>query len=98
MSGWIIPPSGLIEPFLAPEIYCDGIGAIELMGNGNLRFFLIAEQMPIEGNGNFIQKAVVAKIITGAEVVPRSIAQLALCLNPNSCVVPRRSKPHLVVD
>jgi hypothetical protein len=96
MSGWVIAPSGLIEPAPAPEIYCDGIGAIELMGNGNLRFLLIAEQMPIDAGNAIIQRTVVAKIITGAEVVPRAIGQLALCLNPSSCVVPRRSKPHLV--
>ena len=95
MRGWIIAPSGLIEPVPAPEIYVDGIGAIEAVGGGDLRYYLVQEQLPIEGELHVLQKVVVAKIIAPHANVPFHIAQLAQCIAPDISVAPS-GKPRLV--
>ena len=78
MSRWIVPPDGLIEPVPASELYTDGIGAIELIGDGNIRLHMICDQMPFDGPVS--QRVVVAKLIRPISSVPTSIGQLAQCL------------------
>lgn len=49
MPLWVMPPiAGLIEPVPAPEIYIDGIGAIEIADH-MARMFLYAEELSIAG-------------------------------------------------
>lgn len=84
MSGWIIPPHGLIEPVPAPEIYCDGIGAIERLDHGTICVHFVREHLPLEGGAP--QRVVVAKLFRPMEGVAYSIGQLAQCLAPS--VVP----------
>lgn len=80
MSRWIIAPSGLIEPVPAPEIFIDGIGAIEAMPGGNLRYYLIQKQLPIESAAADPQKIVVVKVVGPLVNVPIYIGQLATCV------------------
>jgi hypothetical protein len=49
MSRWILPPvAGLIEPVLAPQFTVDGIGAIELLNDHEIRISMFERQMAIE--------------------------------------------------
>lgn len=51
MSVWIIPPCpGLIEPSPAPEIYIDGIGAVQCTGR-SLRIACYANEICLYGAG-----------------------------------------------
>lgn len=95
MSAWILAPSGLFEPVPAPEIYVDGIGAIETIGSGNVRVHLIQEQMPLEIAAGAPQKIVVAKIIGPVMNIPGVIGQLAQCLWRQTTVMPYHG-PRLV--
>lgn len=94
MRGWIIAPSGLIEPVPAPEILVDGIGAIEAIGGGELRYHLVQEQMPIETATALAQRVVVVKIVAPASIVPLTIGQLAQCVLQD--IPPLIGKPRLV--
>lgn len=94
MSRWIIAPTGLIEPVPAPEIFVDGIGAIEAIGGGNLRYYLIQKQLPIERAVENPQKIIVAKIVGPLGNVPTYIGQLATCVWPED--EPPPAGPRLV--
>ena len=78
MSNWIVPPVGIIEPVPAPEIYTDGIGAIEISGETVVCYF-IRDQLPIESQHGEAQRILVARIIRPFASVPVSIGQLAQC-------------------
>jgi hypothetical protein len=53
---------GLSEPFAVQDIFCSGIGAIEDMGNGCLRFHLYVAE---DG-----EKIIVAKVVCSAHSMP----------------------------
>ena len=95
-ATWVVAPSGLIEPVMAPEVYVDGIGAIELIDSGNIRIHLVCEQLPLEAACGVPQKVVVAKIVGPVLNVPLVIGQLAMCLWKPVKEPPPRSKPRLV--
>jgi hypothetical protein len=95
MVAWILPPNGLIEPVPAPEIYVDGIGAIELLTPGTVRVHLIAEQLPIESPVGIPQKVVVVKVVGPMLNLPMTIGQLAMALIREPVRMPERG-PHLV--
>lgn len=78
MSQWIVPPVGIIEPVPAPEIYTDGIGAIEISGE-NVVCYFIRDQLTIENPHGERQRVLVAKLIRPLASVPVSIGQLAQC-------------------
>lgn len=83
MSVWIIPPRpGLIEPSVAPEFYVDGPGAIERIGD-SLRFYLCAEQMPLEAIGE-PQHVVMVKIVRPMRGLNLTAIQLMQCLDCGS--------------
>ncbi len=97
MSVWIIPPvAGFIDNGMAPEIYIDGIGAIEFL-NGNIRVYLIAEQARLANAKEPEHSLVTAKIIGPATQIPQVIGQLAQCLwQPRGLAPARGTAPHLV--
>jgi hypothetical protein len=80
MCAWIVPPkAGLIEPAIAPEFFIDGCGAVELIGSC-VRFYLCAEQLPLEAASSGAQSIVLVKIVRPLAGIPDTIAQLAQCL------------------
>ena len=87
---WIVQPTGLIEPAVAPEIYVDGIGGIEIT-NGIARVYLFTEQSSIASGGE-PNKIVAAKIIGPIANIPMVIGQLAQCLWQPA----KTCRPHLV--
>lgn len=96
MRGWIIAPTGLIEPVPAPEILFDGIGAIEVIGGGDLRFYLVQEQLPLEAVAIIPQNVVVAKLVAPASIVTFTIGQLAQCVMRDHAEHGPRTGPRLV--
>lgn len=97
MCAWIVAPvANLVEPVMAPEIYVDGIGAIEY-NKGSVRVYLTAEQLPVEGGA--AQHIVGAKIIGPLSSLPMIIGQLAMCMitgRGNEIEPPTPGRPHLV--
>lgn len=84
MSRWILPPvAGLIEPVAAPQFYVNGIGAIELIGEHEIRLSLFEEQMPLEAPNGAVQKILNVRLLGQLANVPESIGHLALCCAPN---------------
>jgi hypothetical protein len=69
----------LIEPAAAPEFFIDGCGAVELVGSC-VRFYLCAEQLPLESGLGGAQNIVLVKIVRPLAGIPDTIAQLARCL------------------
>ncbi len=94
MVEWIIAPNGLIEIVQAPEIYVDGIGAIELLNPGTVRIHLVQEQLPIETAAGRPQKIVVAKIVGPLLNIPQTIGQLASCLWRAPEILPEALPPR----
>lgn len=78
MPLWVMPPiAGLIEPVPAPEIYIDGIGAIEVAG-GMARVFLYAEELSISGGEtSLIVKAIIRRPVKNVGQAIGSLASLA---------------------
>jgi hypothetical protein len=66
---------GMIEPVPAPEIFCSGLGEVEDIGGGCLRFYLYVMQTPVEVEGP-PQKVVVARIIAPASAVPEAVSKM----------------------
>lgn len=67
---------GMIEPVPAPEIFCSGLGGVEDIGGGCLRFYLYVMQQPIEDMQGPPQRVIVAKIIAPASAVPEAIGKM----------------------
>jgi hypothetical protein len=65
---------GLIEPIPVQDIFVSGIGAIEKIGGGNLRFYLYVEQQSDDGTQS--EKILVAKIVAPASAVPDAIMKM----------------------
>lgn len=65
----------MIEPVPAPEIFCSGLGGIEDIGGGCLRFYLYVMQQPVETEGP-PQKVIVAKVIAPASAVPDAVGKM----------------------
>jgi hypothetical protein len=98
MCAWIVTPrQGLIEPSLAPEFYVDGAGAIERIGD-SLRFYLCAEQMPLEAGSNEPQHIVMCKIVRPLRGLNLTAIQLMQCLDTGHVEEARRPplRPRLV--
>lgn len=96
MAFWVVPPvANLVEPVIAPEIYVDGIGAIEF-NNGSVRVYLTAEQLQVDGD--VAQHVVGAKIIGLVSNLPMIIGQLAMCMiaRRDEPAKPPPNRPHLV--
>ena len=80
MCAWIIPPvAGLIEPSITPEFYIDCIGAAEIL-DSCIRYYLCAEQMPLESGAGPPLKVVTMKIVAPISVIPVTMAKLAQCM------------------
>lgn len=81
MSAWIVPPkANVIEPAIAPEFYITGCAAIEQVAGDCARFYLTAEQMPLETIGADAQQVVLVKIVRPLGGLACTIIQLAQCL------------------
>lgn len=65
----------MIEPVPAPEIFCSGLGGVEDIGGGCLRFYLYVMQRPVEAVGP-PQRVIVAKVIAPASAVPDAILKM----------------------
>lgn len=65
---------GLLEVVPVQDITCSGIGAIEQLEGGNLRFWFYVSQANDEG-GAVKDRIVVAKIVAHRSVVPDVILQ-----------------------
>lgn len=66
---------GMIEPVPAPEIFCSGLGGVEDIGGGCLRFYLYVMQAPFESSGP-AERVIVAKVIAPSSAVPEAILQM----------------------
>jgi len=77
MSRWIIAPRGMVELGPVPEIYIDGIGAVEISGH-NMRFHLFAKEANYNGEGE--QHVIKVRVLTPADVMPIYMGQLAPCM------------------
>lgn len=87
MTRWIVPPiEGLIEPAIAPEFMVDDVGAIELIGEDQIRIYHYSRQRLLEDPDR--QTFVVAvKIRQPIAVLPRRMARMAECLAGNPPLV-----------
>jgi hypothetical protein len=74
MNRWIIAPRGVVELGPVPEIYIDGIGAVELSGH-NIRFHLFAKEAAFEGET--VQRIIKLRVLTPADMTPIYMGQLA---------------------
>lgn len=95
---WIIPPvAGFIDNGMAPEIYADHIGGLEIV-NGNIKAYLVSEQARVELGESPSHKLVTVKLVGPLLNVPQIIGQLAMCLwqPKQDCRPPRGQSPHLV--
>lgn len=92
-SRWLIAPRDLIELGPVPEVYSDGLGAVERIG-GNLRFHLFSEQGALVPEGG-TQRVIVCRVLTPADILAGCIGQLAHCLTVDPGP-DKPSKPFLV--
>lgn len=65
---------GMVEPVPAPEIFCSGLGEVEDIGGGCLRFYLYVMQRPVEGG--VAERVIVAKVIAPSAAVPEAVLQM----------------------
>lgn len=65
---------GMVEPVPAPEIFCSGLGGVEEIGGGCLRFYLYVMQSPVDGGPQ--ERVIVAKVIAPASAVPDAVLQM----------------------
>ena len=66
--------AALTEPSPAPEIFCNGLAAIELIGGGCARFYLYSNQTPVEaGAEGYQERVVVCKIVAPIAAVPAAV-------------------------
>jgi len=65
--------NGLIEPYPVQDIFCSGMGKVEDIGGGCMRFYLYATQLNDDGVEEYV---VVAKLIAPSAAVPDAIKQL----------------------
>lgn len=85
---------GLIEPVPAPEIFCSGLGGIEDIGGGCLRFYLYVLQQPVEFPDCAPQKVIVAKVIAPAAAVPDAVQQMVRAISAKAASVVLALVPH----
>lgn len=69
------PPDAveLHEPFSVPDIFVEGIGRIERLSGGNLRFVLYAQQEAPDGRK---ERIVVAKLVGPVVGIPAVLRQI----------------------
>jgi hypothetical protein len=67
------------------DTLCSGIGAIERLGGGLLRFWLYVEQTCPE-NG-VTQKVVVAKIVAPTSAVPDAVLQMIASISDSAATI-----------
>jgi len=65
---------GINENVPIQDTFCSGIGAIEKLEGGNLRFYLYVSQQ--SDNGEATERMLVAKIIAPASAVPDAILKM----------------------
>lgn len=70
---------GLMEVVPIQDTFCSGLGAIEKLEGGSLRFYFYATQ---EDDDGIKEKVVVAKLIMHSSVVPDGIMQTLAALSP----------------
>ena len=93
MSRWIIAPRGMVELGPVPEIYIDGIGAVEVSGH-NMRFHLFAKEANYNGDGE--QHVIKVRLLTPADVVPIYMGQLAHCMTFEHSAPEPPARPRVV--
>jgi hypothetical protein len=93
MSRWIIAPRGIVELGPVPEIYIDGIGAVEVSGH-NMRFHLFAKEASYNGEGD--QHVIKVRILTPADMIPIYMGQLAHCMTFDHGTPDPPTRPRLV--
>lgn len=71
--GTYVDPSGLIEPFRAPEIFCTDLAFIEMAAAGIVRFGLMAEYE----NAPAVLRA---RVLLPVTAIPRCIARTSTFL------------------
>ncbi len=64
----------MVELGQVPEIFCSGLGKIENVGGGCLRFYLYVTQAPIDGGAP--EQVLVAKLIAPMSAVPDAVLQM----------------------
>lgn len=83
MDQWIVPPmAGLIETSMLPDLFFDGIGAVE-RNHSLIRLYFYQNQMSL--SASVAQKVVVAKMATASPSVCRILAGIM----PERSVRPR---------
>lgn len=65
---------GINENVPIQDIFCSGIGAIEKLEGGNLRFYLYVSQQ--SDNGEATERVLVAKIVAPASCVPDTVMKM----------------------
>jgi len=94
MSRWIVPPvAGLIEPAIAPEFYCTGIGAIE-RHDGHLRLWMSAYQLMLDDPTRPPSQIVVVKLVRPIIGLASTIGYLAQCMSDVPGIVPEPVPPQ----
>lgn len=63
------------------DIFCSGLGAIERLEGGCLRFYLYVSQVTDEGGQ---EKLVVAKFVAPASAVPDAVLQMIAAIGDKS--------------
>lgn len=66
----------LVEPAMIPDIFVSGVGRIELLEAGMVRWTYYTSQHPID-RPNSLERVVVARIVMPMEVIPGGMERLA---------------------
>lgn len=78
---------GMYEVVPKEDILCSGIGAIERLGGGLLRFWLYVEQTSDETGQT--EKLVIAKVVAPSSAVPDAVMKMiAAITEPNATIAP----------
>lgn len=85
---------GLHEPMPVADTFCSGLGEVENVGGGCLRFYMYVLQQP--PGGGEPEKIVVAKIIMPLSAVPDAIVKTILAVGGATLKLPARLAETLV--
>ena len=69
---------GINETVPIQDTFCSGIGAIEKLEGGNLRFYLYVSQQ--SDSGEATERVLVAKIVASAASVPDAVMKMIMAI------------------
>jgi hypothetical protein len=78
----------MIEPVVIQDAFADQIGAIEDIGNDNVRIYYYCDQLPLDGGAIIAQHVITAKLIRPKNSMIVTLGQIAQCAKRTDAPLP----------